>query len=276
MGLRINTNIAAIDAQRHLYSNQKRLQHAEESLASGNRIVHASDDPAGLAISSELGAQVGSLKMAKQNASNAQSMIQIGEGGLNQISNILIRLRELAVEAASDTVSDRDRKYLNIEAQQLTKESNRIAMSTRFGHRRLLTGDAGQMVFQVGPYNSHNDEIRANVSADATNSALGIDGLSVADKDSARDTLSSVDEALNRINKMRADFGAVQSRLQSVNSSVETEYENVSAARSRIADADVAYESSQLASAEVLRQAAISTLAQANTNNEAALKLINE
>ncbi len=276
MGLRINTNIASIDAQRQLAKNQHRLEHAQEALASGNRIIHASDDAAGLAISENIRGQVAGLKMAKQNALNATSMLQISEGGLNEISNILIRIRELGVEAASDTVSHTERKYLNEEAQQLKQESNRIAMSTRFGKKRLLAGDdGGYMEFQVGPFAGKNNRVKAMMIADARNSTLGIDGVSVADKSSARDTLVAVDAAINKVSKIRADFGAVQSRLQTVNDNVEIQYENLSAAKSTISDADIAYESAEAASAQILHQAAINTLAQANTNGMAALKLIN-
>lgn len=275
MGLRINTNIASIDAQRQLFKNQAKMEHAEEALASGHRIIHASDDAAGLAISENIRGQVAGLKMAKQNALNAQSMLQVSEGGLNEITNILIRLRELGVEASSDTVSDHERKFLDEEAQQLKQESNRIAMSTRFGKKLLLSGDdGGVMEFQVGPFAGKENIVKARVTGDARNSAIGIDGVSVADKDSARDTLSAVDQAIEKVGKIRADFGAVQSRLHSVNDNVEIQYENLSAAKSRIADADVADESAKLTQAQILHQAAIATLAQANTNPMSALKLI--
>lgn len=274
MGLRISTNVSSISAQRQLYKNQRRLEHAQTAMASGKRIVAAADDAAGLAISENIRGQVGGLKMAKQNALNAQSVIQVSEGGLNEISNILIRLRELGVQSASDTVSDVEREFLDLEAQQLVEESERIAQSTRFGNKVLLAGETDELEFHVGPFGGDENVVRANVSADATTSTLGIDGVSVSDKSGARDTLDAVDEALVTIGKIRADFGAVQSRLQMTNSNTEIQHENLSAAMSRIADADIAYESAEAASSSILQNAAINVLSQANQNGMAALKLI--
>ncbi len=274
MGLRINTNVASIDAQRQLYKNQRRLEHSQAALGSGKRIINAADDAAGLAISENIRGQAAGLKMAKQNALNAQSVIQVSEGGLNEISNIMIRLRELGVQAASDTVSDVEREFLDTEAQQLVEEADRIANSTRFGNKNLLNNDGDELEFHVGPFGGEENVVRANVSADATTSTLGVDGVSVADKDSARDTLDAVDEALVKISKIRADFGAVQSRLITTNSNTEIQYENLKAAESRIADADIAYESAEMASAQVLQSAAVNVLAQANSNGLAAMKLI--
>ncbi len=274
MGLRINTNIASISAQRQLFKQENRLEHAQEALASGKRIVHASDDAAGLAISENIRGQVAGLKMAKQNALNAQSVIQVSEGGLNEISNILIRIRELGVQSASDTVSDVERGFIDTEGKQLIQEADRIAKSTRFGNKSLLNNADEQLEFHVGPFGGPENVVKAVVSADAQASTLGFDGLSLADKDSSRDALNSVDEALVHIGKIRADFGAVQSRLNSVNSNTDIQFENLSAAQSRIADADVAYESAEMASAQVLHAASIATLAQANQNGMSAMKLI--
>jgi flagellin len=274
MGLRINTNIASIDAQRQLFKNQRRLEHAQAALGSGKRIINASDDAAGLAISENIRGQVAGLKMAKMNSLNAQSLIQVSEGGLNEISNIMIRLRELGVQAASDNVSDVERGFLDQEAQQLKDESERIARSTRFGNKLLLSGEQDEMEFHVGPYGGEENIVKAQVAADATTSTLGVDSVSVASKEDARDTLGQVDDALIMLGKIRADFGAVQSRLQTVNSNTEIQYENLSAAQSRIADADIAYESAESASAQILQAAAVNTLAQANTNGQMAMKLI--
>jgi flagellin len=275
MGLRINTNIASVNAQRQLFKNQRRLEHSQAAMGSGKRIINAADDAAGLAISENIRGQAAGLKMAKMNALNAQSVIQVSEGGLNEISNIMIRLRELGVQAASDNVSDTEREFLDLEAQQLLEESERIAVSTRFGNKLLLSGEQDEMEFHVGPYGGDENVVKAQVAADATISTLGVDGVSVADKDSAKDSLGAVDEALLQISRIRADFGAVQSRLITTNSNTEIQYENLTAAQSRIADADIAYESAEMASAQILQQAAISTLAAANQNGMAAMKLIN-
>ena len=274
MGLRINTNVASIDAQRNLGVQQSRNEHALAALSSGSRIVKASDDAAGLAISENIRGQLGGLKQARNNAFNAISLVQVGEGGLNEISNILIRLRELGVQAASDNISDVERGFLNTESQQLLTEANRIAVTTRFGTKRLLDGSGEQLEFHVGPFGGDENVIRYNLNADATASTLGYDGISIEDKDSARDTLEKVDSALLKIGKMRADFGAVQSRMGSTVSNLDIQYENLSAANSRIRDADVARETAELASSQVLQQAAVSVLAQANTFPGVALKLI--
>jgi flagellin len=275
MGLRINTNVASVSAQRVLGKQQARLEHAQQSLASGSRIVHAADDAAGLAISENIRGQVAGIRMARNNAFNAQSLIQVSEGGLNEISNILIRLRELGVQAASDTVSDVERSFLDQEAQQLVAESDRIAKSTKFGNKPLLDGTGEELEYHVGPFaNEDENVIKYKVSADATNGTLGIDGLSMGDKDGARATLQSVDDALVKIGQMRADFGAVQSRLQMTTSNLDIQNENLSAAKSRIADADIAFETSEMTSAQILQSASVGVLAQANQNGMAALKLI--
>ncbi len=275
MGLRINTNVASIGAQRVLGKQQHRMEHAQQALASGSRIVKAADDAAGLAISENIKGQMVGIKMARNNSYNAQSLIQVSEGGLSEINNILIRLRELGVQAASDTVSDVEREFLDQEAQQLRDESQRIAVSTRFGNKALLDGSGEEFEYHVGPFATEEENvIRYQITADATAGTLGIDGVSVADKDAARDTLTSVDEALVKLGKMRADFGAVQSRLQITTSNLDVQYENLAAAKSRISDADVAFESSEMASSQILQAASVSVLAQANQNGTAAMRLL--
>lgn len=275
MGLRINTNVASIGAQRVLGKQQHRMEHAQQALASGSRIVKAADDAAGLAISENIRGQLGGIKMARNNAYNAQSLIQVSEGGLNEISNIMIRLRELGVQAASDTVSDVERSFLNAEATQLVAESERIAKSTRFGNKALLDGNGEEFEYHVGPFADEDENtIRYKIAADATTGTLGVDGVDISDKDGARATLQAVDDALVKIGEMRADFGAVQSRLQTTTSNLDIQYENLSAAKSRISDADVAFESAEMTSAQILQNASVSVLAQANQNGAAALKLI--
>ncbi|MES2963536.1 MAG: flagellin, partial [Bdellovibrionota bacterium] len=240
MGLRIATNIASISAQRQLGTQQKRNTHALQALSSGSRIVTASDDAAGLAISENIKGQTRGIAMARQNAFNATSLVQVSEGGLNEVNNILIRLRELGVQAASDNIGDTEREFLNQEAKQLLEESNRIAKTTRFGSRQLLDGSGEELEFHVGPFGDDDNVIRYQMKADATNDALGISGATIEDKQSARDLLGTVDEALVKIGKMRADFGAVQSRMNMTVSNLDIQYENLSAANSRLRDADVA------------------------------------
>jgi flagellin len=274
MGLRIQTNLPSIAAQRVLGVQQKRQEHATQALASGSRIVNAADDAAGLAISESLKGQIRGIAMARNNAFNAGSAIQIAEGGLNEINNILIRMRELGIQAASDNIGDQERGFLNEEGKQLLDEADRIAKTTRFGDKRLLDGSGGEMEFHVGAFAGKENVIKYSLSMDATASKLGIDGISVADKSSARDSLQTVDDALQKLGSMRANFGSIQSRLYATTSNLDIQYENLSAANSRIRDADVAKETAELASSSVLQQAAVSVLAQANQFPGVALKLI--
>lgn len=274
MGLRISTNVTSINAQRQLGTQQARNSHAQAALSSGSRIVSASDDAAGLAISENIKGQTRGIAAARQNAFNAGSLVQVSEGGLSEISNIMVRLRELGVQAASDNIGDEERGFLQTEAKQLLDESERIAKTTRFGDRKLLDGSGEELEFQVGAFGDSDNIIKYKMSADATNSALGISGVSMDDKDSARDSLDTLDKAMNKLGKMRADYGAVQSRLNSTVSNLDTQYESLSAANSRIRDADVAHEASEIASSNVLQQAAISVLAQANQSPAQALRLI--
>lgn len=274
MGLRIQTNLPSISAQRVLGIQQKRMEHSTQALASGSRIVQAADDAAGLAISENLKGQIRGMAQARNNAFNAGSAIQISEGGLNEINNVLIRLRELGIQAASDTVGDKERTFLNEEAQQLIQEADRIANTTQFGDRKLLDGSGGEMTFHVGAFSGEENTISYSLSSNARASELGIDGVDITDKGSARDVLSTVDEALVKVSSMRANFGAVQSRLNATVSNLDIQYENLSAANSRIRDVDVAKESAEMASAQVLQSAAVSVLAQANTFPGMALKLL--
>lgn len=274
MSLRINTNMASINAQRHLSVQNKRSTHAMKALASGSRITSAADDAAGLAISENLKSQNRSNRVAKRNAEDAVSFIQVGEGSLNEINNILVRLRELGVQSASDTIGDTERGFIDKEAQQLLSEVDRIAESTRFGDKQLLNGSMDELEFQVGIDGSDNSVIRYNSQADATAGALNIDGLSFDDKSGARDALDVVDTAINQVGSMRASFGALQNRLDSTVANLDTQHESLAAANSRIRDADIAAESAEFTSAQILQQASIGMLAQANQSKTAALSLL--
>lgn len=274
MGLRIATNIASIAAQRVLGKQQKRAEHSAQALASGSRIVNAADDAAGLAISENFKGQLRGMAQARNNANNAISFTQVGEGGLSELSNILVRIRELGVQAASDTVSDTERGFLNNEAQQLIQESDRIAKTTQFGNAKLLDGSGGQMQFHVGPYGGDENIIKFDFDADATTDTLGTSGINVADKNSARDALESVDTAMSKLGALRANFGAMQSRLETTVSNLDVSYENLSAANSRIRDTDIAKETAEMASAGILQNTAVSVLAQANQLPNVALKLV--
>lgn len=274
MGLRISTNVASISAQRQLDKQQARNEHALSALSSGSRIVKTADDAAGLAISENLKGQIRGIAMARNNAYNAQSLIEVSDGGLNEIGNIMIRVRELGVQAASDNIGETERTFLNLESKQLLEEAERISQTTRFGNMRLLDGSGEELEFQVGAYGDADNVISYKFNADATGGALGYDGISLEDKGSARDALKTVDDTLTKIGAMRADFGAVSSRMGVTVSNLDISYENLNAANSRLRDADVAKESAELASSSILQQASIAVLAQANQRGASALRLL--
>jgi flagellin len=276
MGLRVNTNVAAINAQRNLMGTKLHLDKSLEKLSSGYRINRAGDDAAGLAISENLKAQIRGLKQANRNAQDGISLIQVAEGGLNESSSILIRLRELGVQAASDTVGPTERQFLNVEYDQLVSEMDRIADGTEFNGTSLLNGTGAILDFQVGTRNDPSiDRISFDASkANANSAALGINLTSVADKASAQNSLGAIDQAIIHISAMRADFGALQNRLQSTVNNQNISVENLSAANSRIRDVDVAEESSELVRNNILMQAGTSVLAQANQSSQSALSLL--
>ncbi|HVK61445.1 MAG TPA: flagellin [Bdellovibrionales bacterium] len=277
MGLRINTNVSSLNAQRNLLGTKWGLDKSLERLSSGYRINRAGDDAAGLAISENLRAQIRGLKQASRNAQDGVSLVQVAEGGLNEISSILIRLRELAVQAASDTIGPVERQFLNVEYDQLVSEVDRIADGTEFNGTQLLSGTGSILDFQVGTRNDPNiDRLSFDASkADANSAALGVNLTSVADKASAQNSLSAIDSAIVSVSAMRADFGAIQNRLQSTISNIAVSTENLSAANSRIRDVDIAEETAEMTKNNILLQAGTSVLAQANQTSNTALSLLN-
>jgi flagellin len=278
MGLRINTNVASLNAQRNLLGTKWGLDKSLEKLSSGYRINRAGDDAAGLAISENLRAQIRGLKQASRNASDGVSLVQVAEGGLNEISSIMIRLRELAVQAASDTIGPVERQFLNVEYDQLVSEVDRIADGTEFNGTQLLSGTGSILDFQVGTKNDPNiDRLSFDASkADANSAALGINLTSVADKASAQNSLAAIDSAIVSVSAMRADFGAIQNRLQSTIGNIAVSVENLSAANSRIRDVDIAEETAEMTKNNILLQAGTSVLAQANQSSNTALQLLNK
>jgi flagellin len=275
MGLRIATNVPSQVAQRHLEQTSRDANRSIARLASGNRIVNASDDAAGLAISQNLEAEVRGLKQAQRNANDGVSFVQTAEGALNEVSNILVRLRELGVQAASDTLGDEERGLLNREYQTLSEEVDRISRVTNYNGRSLLDGSGGELGFQVGARAGEDNVIhyRSN-EANATVSALGIRGTSVETKDDALDSLENIDEALSQVNTYRSSLGALQNRLHSASNNIGVHIENLSDAKSRIADTDIAVEASNLAKSSILQSAGIAVLAQANSTPSQAVKLL--
>ncbi len=277
MGLRINTNVPSLVAQRNLRTTRASLDTTLERLSSGSRINHAGDDAAGLAISESMRAQIRGLGQAERNAQDGISLVQVAEGAMSEISNMLIRLRELGVQAASDTVGPTERGFLDLEFQQLMEEIDRIAKSTVYNGVPLLNGAATAFEIQVGTGNNPlTDRVRlfAGGAADVSTVALGLNLSNVADKVSAQNSLASIDHAISQTTSMRAEFGSLQNRLQSVVNNIQIGKENMSAANSRIRDADLAEETTALAKNQILMQTGISVLGQSNSSMKMALGLL--
>ena len=283
MGLRINTNLASLTAQKNLGRSQLALERSLDRLSSGLRITRASDDAAGLAISETLRAQIRGLRQAERNANDGISIIQTAEGSLNEISSILIRMRELGVQSSSSgSISNTERYFLQNEFSSLQSEITRIALATKFGGRNLLDGSlsgTGNAVnFQVGIFNDPAvDRISLSIG-DATASALSVSagsgGIAISTAASAQQSLGEIDSAINTVASLRGDLGAAQNRLQSTINALQSSNENLSAANSRIRDVDIAAETAALTRAQVLQQAGIAVLAQANVSSQAALALL--
>ena len=276
MGLRIATNIASQSVQKNLKEVSNAGNAELEKLSSGKRITKAADDAAGLAISTNLEAQTKGLRQATRNANDGISLVQTAEGGLAETSNILVRLRELTIQAASDTVGETERGLLDKEYQQLAKEVDRISESTTFNGSQLLNGKGkGSMDFQVGAFAGEQNKITFDSSeTNSSASSIGISGTGVGAKDDALSAIADVDAAIDRVSGQRANLGSIQSRLQSTVKNLETQTINQDSARSVIQDVDVAEASAALASNNVVKNAAVSTLAQANGIPNSALRLI--
>ena len=275
MGLRINTNIASQEVQRNLKVSNAQQEAEFSKLSSGKRITKSADDAAGLAIAKKLEAETRGLRMANRNANDAISLVQVAEGGLNETSNILTRLRELSIQAGSDTVGDAERGFLSLEYEQLVQEADRISKTTNFNGRSLLEGQGDVMQFQVGAYGGENNMIQLDAgTTDASAENLGVGGTHLRDKDGAIDNLEKIDSAINKVSAFRANFGSIQSRLQSTINNLDVATVNQEAARSRIEDVDVAESTAKVASSQIKNAAGVATLSQANQLGQGALRLI--
>jgi flagellin len=263
-------------AQRNLGISNTKQSSSLEKLSSGTRIARAADDSAGLAIASKMTADIRSLRQDNRNANDGISMVQVAEGGMNEISSILTRFRELSIQAASDTIGDKERGFINKEMVQLRGEIDRIANTTEFNGRKLLNGFGDKLEIQVGLNNSpeHDrfvyDVSKLNVGA----AALGVDGVHTETKEAAQGNLEKIDNAIKMLSENRSEVGALQNRLTSSVSNLQIYEENLSAAKSRIYDVDVASESSELTKQNILSQAGTAVLSQANSNAMGALKLL--
>ena len=277
MGLRINTNVPSLVAQRNLRTTRGALDKNLERLSSGSRINHAGDDAAGLAISESLRAQIRGISQAERNAQDGVSLVQVAEGAMGEISNMLIRLRELAVQSASDTVGPQERRFLDVEFQQTLSEIDRIAASTMYNGVPLLNGTTSNFEIQVGTGNNPAiDRVKLfdSNAADVSAVALGMNLANVADKSSAQNSLGAIDNALSSVTANRAEFGALQNRLQSVINNIMVSRENLASANSRIRDTDVAEETSEMTKHNILMQSGVAVLGQANSAIKSALQLL--
>jgi len=307
MGLRIRTNVASLTAQRRLGQSSEAVQGSMNKLSSGSRINKAADDAAGLAISENLRADIRSLNVAKRNAQDGVSMVQTAEGGLEETTNMLVRLRELAVQSASDTIGKQEREFLNKEYVQLKDEIDRIALSTEFNGTHLLMGDAAKdfgeelmngntgdnpLEIQIGKdYFTDNDAIdnrnpiniikidMSKLNAFTTgegslNLGRAEDGTKVSTKADAQNSIATLDSAINRVNEQRAYLGAIQNRFTSTIANLGSQVENLDTARSRIRDTDFAAETAIFTQNNILQQAGTSILGQANQMPQVALSLL--
>lgn len=276
MGISLRTNIASLQANTSLNKTNQRLSQNMQKLSSGLRINRAGDDAAGLAISEKLQADLRSLLQLKRNANDGISLIQVAEGAMSEVSQILIRMRELAIQGATDTVSEDQKKFLQVEIEELKKEIDRIGVTAEFNGIKLLSGNflsTSAPTFQVGLTGDTAQQISFSLST-MTASALGIGSLAVTASSTSRAQLSLIDTAIQQLNSARAVMGAAQNRLQVTINNMSTQHTNLSAANSRIRDVDVAEETATMSRNQILMQAGVSVLAQANQIPQMALSLL--
>jgi flagellin len=276
MGFRINTNVASLQAQTSVGKVNRESAESFAKLSSGSRITKSADDAAGLAISEKLKSEIRSSQQANRNANDAISMVQVAEGGLNETSNILTRMRELSIQSASDTVGDSERGMANLEYQQLKSEMERISQVTEFNGKKLLNGEGDKYEFQVG---TKGDEFENRIGFESSqlnagNESLGVGSIEIASKEGAQSSLANIDSAIEKVSGQRAVLGSLQNRLVSTSNNLSTYTENMSAANSRIRDVDYAEETAKQARNQIITSAGTSVLAQANMSGQNALKLI--
>lgn len=280
MGLIVNTNLLSLNAQRNVKNTQNSLGSAVERLSSGLRINSAKDDAAGMAISMKLTAHVRSLNQAVRNAQDGISVVQTAEGGMNEVHNILTRMRELSQQASTGILATSDRAALNQEFQDLKSEITRISDTTEFNGLKLLDGSLSTngVSLQVGINNTSDDRITVSGGSfnDIGASALGLSSTvsSIDSATNAQSMLALVDTAIGTVSTRRGNLGAVQNRLGSTIANLEIASENLSAANSRIKDADFAIETANLTRSQIILQAGVAVLSQANTIPQYALQLL--
>jgi len=273
--LTIPTNLASLDAQKNLARNQAALQQSFNRLSSGYRINSAADDAAGLAISESMKTQIRSYVVSERNANDAISMVQTAEGALGNVQDIAARMRELAVQASNGSFTSTDRGYMNTEYSQLKEELTRIQGAAKFNGKALLQTTASSIVFQVGLNNTSSDQLTVTFGGFALSTLVASSNtLAGTSASSALAALSVIDNTMTEISTQRAKYGAAMNRLGVVTSSIQTMRLNITAANSRIRDVDVAEETSLLARNQVLSQAGVSVLSQANQIPNMAMSLL--
>ncbi|MBK7045963.1 MAG: flagellin FliC [bacterium] len=279
MGLRVNTNVASLNAQRHLYDTTTRFSKSMERLSSGLRINRSGDDAAGLAISESLKSDIRALQQASRNAADGISLVQTAEGSLDEVNSILLRLRELAEQAATETLGEDERVYLNNEFQELLDEINRISLTAEFNGIKLLDGTVQTLEVQVGigtdaATSAVSIDLNQAMSAQALDLTAAVTSITGTNGDGARMAIGLITEATGVVSSMRANFGAAQNRFETSIRNIGMTAENLAAANSRIRDVDVALETSTMTSLQILQQAGVSILAQANMTSQLALNLL--
>lgn len=276
MGLRIATNISSINAQRTMSLNTRDMNKSMTQLSTGSRITKAGDDAAGLAISEQLKAEIRSFGQATRNANDGISMMQTAEQSIGEVSNILTRMRELGIQASSDTVGEQERQFIQVETDALIAEIQRVAQSTEFGSRKLLDGTGGVYDIHVGTTaHAATDWVEFDAAAtNITTDHLGISSLDLSEKEGAREALELLDNAHYMVNESRSNLGSLQNRLIATVGIITTMHESLSAANSRLRDADVAVSTSELAKSSVLLNGTTAVLSQANQMPQLAMRLI--
>lgn len=280
MPLAINTNLGSITAQKHVSANSRNLQQSIQRLSSGLRLNSSADDAAGMAVATGLRAQVGGYQQAGRNANDAVAILQTAEGAYNTVSDNLMRMRELAVQAASDGLTDTERDYIQTEFADIQADINRISAVTEYNGTKLLDGTAGAsgtMTFQVGTRNSTDDRITIDLKAiDTSASSLNVATATtgVSSLGAAQSAIAEIDNAIDFLSTERTNIGSKLNKLDNAVTNLGTTVQNLSQATSQIRDVDIASESAAFASAQVLQQAGVSMLAQANQLPNLALRLV--
>lgn len=281
MGLRVNTNVASLNAQRHLYDTTSRFSKSMERLSSGLRINRSGDDAAGLAISESLKSDIRALQQASRNAADGISLVQTAEGSLDEVNSILLRLRELAQQAATETLGEDERVYLDNEFQELLREIDRISLTAEFNGIKLLDGTATTLEVQVGiGTDAATSAVSINLTQAMSSAALdltlttGILQITGTNGEAARAAIGKIIDATGVVSSMRANFGAAQNRFETSIRNIGMTAENLAAANSRIRDVDVALETSTMTSLQILQQAGVAILSQANMTSQLALNLL--